>query len=100
MKGIVFTEFLEMVEDSFGFETADNIVSQADLASGGVYTAVGTYPSLEMVSLVSELSSETEISISDLLKAFGRHLFGRFVAAYGHFFGGVTDSFTFLGSIE
>ncbi|MEL7340130.1 MAG: heme NO-binding domain-containing protein, partial [Bacteroidota bacterium] len=55
MKGIVFTEFLEMVEDTFGFETADNIVSQAELPSGGVYTAVGTYPALEMVSLVGKL---------------------------------------------
>ena len=31
MKGIVFTEFLEMVEDQFGLETVDDIIEAADL---------------------------------------------------------------------
>ncbi|MEL7532344.1 MAG: heme NO-binding domain-containing protein [Bacteroidota bacterium] len=100
MKGMVFTEFLEMVEDQFGFSTADKIITNADLASGGVYTAVGTYHHQEMVSLVVNLSKETELTVPQLLVAFGRHLFTRFAAGYGHFFEGVKDSFTFLSSIE
>ncbi len=31
MKGIVFTELLEMVEDTFGPETADRIILASDL---------------------------------------------------------------------
>ena len=38
MKGVVFTEFLEMVEDIFSPDIADQIVEEADLPSGGVYT--------------------------------------------------------------
>jgi len=56
MKGMVFTEFLEMVEDQFGFTMADKIISEAELASGGVYTSVGTYHHQEMVALVVNLS--------------------------------------------
>lgn len=100
MKGIVFTEFLEMVEDQFGFTTADQIVTNADLPSGGVYTAVGTYSHTEMVNLVINLSKETELAVPDLLKAFGKHLFGRFAEGYGHFFEGVHSTFEFLSRIE
>ena len=43
MKGIVFTEFLEMVEDKFSFDVVDTIIEQSELESGGVYNAgVGT----------------------------------------------------------
>ncbi len=100
MKGIVFTEFLEMVEDTFGFVAATAIVEQAKVPSGGAYTAVGTYPHSEMVSLLVALSSQTNIPIPELLHAFGRHLFPRFAAGYGAFFQNVTDSFAFLGSLE
>jgi len=31
MKGIVFTEFLELVEDKFGLEMVDNIIESSDL---------------------------------------------------------------------
>ena len=43
MKGVIFTEFLEMVESHFSPEMADRIITAARLPSGGAYTAVGTY---------------------------------------------------------
>ncbi|MEZ4829520.1 MAG: heme NO-binding domain-containing protein [Bacteroidia bacterium] len=100
MKGIVFTEFLEMVEDKFGFDVADKIVSEASLPSGGIYTAVGTYDHTEMVSLVVNLSHESQVPVPDLLKAFGEYLFGQFVLGYGHFFHGVNSAFDFMAKIE
>lgn len=100
MKGIVFTEFLEMVEDKFGFETADNIVTQADLPSEGIYTAIGTYDHSEMVQLVSNLSTESKVAVPTLLQTFGHHLFSRFADGYGHFFSGLTDAFSFLSKLE
>ena len=100
MKGMVFTEFLELVEDKFGFEMADKIVSEAELESGGVYTAVGTYSHGEMVQLVSNLSEYSGVSIPDLLQTFGYHLFSRFSEGYGHFFSDVEDAFSFLARID
>jgi len=100
MKGIVFTEFLEMVEELFGDEMADDILDDADLDSGGVFTAVGTYDYTEMVALVVELNKRTDIPIPDLLKTYGKHLFGRFYTLFPAFFEGVTSSLDFASTIE
>lgn len=75
MKGIVFTEFLEMVESKFGLETTDNIIENSNLPSDGVYTSVGTYDFNEMVSLIMSLSDEVKISVDDLIYTFGLYLF-------------------------
>ena len=100
MKGIIFTEFLEMIESGFSPALADHILSASDLQSGGVYTAVGTYDPQEMVQLVVQLSSTTGLAIPDLLRTFGKHLFGCFAVGYPHFFVGVDSAFAFLQNIE
>jgi len=100
MKGIIFTEFIEMVEDKFGFEVADKIITSSKLPSGGAYTAVGTYDFDEIVQLVSNLSIKTGIGLSDLLFTFGDHLFSRFFSVYPHFFEGKKNTFEFLSELE
>jgi hypothetical protein len=100
MKGIVFTEFLEMVEDKFSPEMADRIIEQAHLPSGGIYTAVGTYDHREMIELVSHLSGETGVAAAELMRSFGMHLFERFYEMYPIYFDRVSSSFDFLRRIE
>ncbi|MFT5193303.1 MAG: hypothetical protein ACI9EW_001513 [Cellvibrionaceae bacterium] len=100
MKGMIFTEFLEMVEDLFGDEVVDNIIEASDLPSGGAYTAVGTYDHSEIVQLVTHLSTKTGMAVPDLLKAYGKHLFGRFSTGYHHFFLGTATLFDFLKGIH
>ncbi|MFS4455986.1 heme NO-binding domain-containing protein [Maribacter sp. 2304DJ31-5] len=75
MKGIVFTEFLEMVEVKFGLETVDNIIEKTDLPSDGIYTSVGTYDFNEMVGLLTGLSGEVNLPVDDLIYTFGLYLF-------------------------
>jgi hypothetical protein len=100
MKGVVFTEFLEMVEDKFSPEMADRIIEAAALPSGGVYTTVGTYDHREMVQLVSCLSEETGTPAAELVRSFGVHLFGRFHTMFPKYFAGVTSSFDFLQRVD
>lgn len=100
MKGIVFTELLEMVEDRFGFELADRVISEVDLPSNGVYTAVGTYDFSELVTILVKLSELTGLSTGELQRAYGNHLFTRFSTLYHHFFADATDAFSFLSKIE
>lgn len=97
---MVFTEFLEMVEDKFGFETADAIVVNSNLPSGGVYTSIGTYDHQEMITLLHHLQERTQIPIPDLLRSYGQHLFGRFSELYPVFFEHTQSAFSFLESIE
>ncbi|PWK20106.1 heme-NO-binding protein [Arcicella aurantiaca] len=100
MKGIVFTEFLEMVEEKFGYTMVDNLLSTTELPSEGVYTSVGTYQHTEMVSLVINLAKQTNIPINELLKVFGGYLFKTFTKTYSHFMAKAPDAFTFLASIH
>ena len=100
MKGIVFTEFLEMVEEKFSPDLVDRIVERAELASGGVYTSVGTYDHAEMIRLVSCLSQETGIASPELMRVFGEYLFGRFSVLYPRYFENINSSFGFLEKIE
>jgi hypothetical protein len=82
MKGVVFTEFLDMASDRFGGELVEDVISSVAPESGGAYTAVGTYPHQEMVALLVELSRVTGIPVAELLHVFGRHLFGRFAVLF------------------
>ena len=100
MKGVVFTEFLSMVEKQFSADMVDDIIDDAQLPNGGAYTAVGTYPHQEMVAMVVALSQRCGVPVPDLVRAFGEYLFGRFVVAYPAFFEGMNDAFTFLAGIE
>ena len=100
MKGIVFTEFLEMVESRFGYEMVDHIIEQSRLESNGVYTSIGTYHHSEIVQLLSNLSSKTEIDATILLKAFGEYLFETFLKTYPQFFNTEDNAFDFLKSID
>lgn len=100
MKGVVFTEFLDLVEEKYGYEMVDRILNDGHLASGGAYTAIGTYPHAEMAQLVGNLSRHAGVPVPDLLKLYGKHLFGVFTRGYGHFFREAQELFEFLESIE
>jgi hypothetical protein len=100
MKGVIFTTFLEMVEDKFGYETVDEIITKSDLPTKGVYTSVGTYSHHEIVRLVVELSKSSGVPIETLLRVYGKHLFGILANAYKGFFENVDNSFDFMQGIE
>ncbi len=100
MKGVVFTEFLDMVEENFSADMADDIIEMSNLSSGGSYTAVGTYPHEELVSMVVALSKQSGIETGTLIRSFGQHLFGRFYQRYPNFFVNVPTAFDFLSGIE
>ncbi|CAA6678239.1 MULTISPECIES: heme NO-binding domain-containing protein [unclassified Lentimonas] len=82
MKGMVFTNFLEMVEEHFGFEIVDTIIDSSELPSKGAYTAVGTYPHTEMVALLQSLEKETNVPIAKLLVTYGSYLFAKLAEGY------------------
>ncbi len=100
MKGIVFSEFFEMVEEKFGYEVVDSIIEKSDLPSGGSYTAIGTYHHSEIVALLMNLSDEVKVDPQTLLKAFGEYLFDTFLKSYPQFFEAQSSAFGFLESID
>lgn len=100
MKGIVFTEFLDLVEDKFGLEMVDTIIQKSDLESGGVYTSIGTYKFSEMLQLLQHLSADTGISIDDLLLVYAEHFFSVLEESYPGLLATYSDPIEMLASIE
>lgn len=100
MKGIIFTEFLEMVEQGYGWDVVDEIIIQSYLPNDGAYTAVGTYPYEQLITLVQSLSQKVDVSVAELLIVYGRFLFGRFFVSYRHFFDNIDNSFQFIQQID
>ena len=100
MKGIVFTEFLGLVEDKFGLEMVDKIIESSELKSNGVYTSVGTYDFSEMLQLLTHLSTNTGISSDDLLLVYGEHFFSVLQESYAGLLNTYSDPIELLASIE
>ena len=100
MKGIVFSEFIEMVDDRFGFEITEEMISLSDLPSGGAYTSVGTYDHAEIVTLVNNLSKLTNIDMKLLVFTFGKHLIIRFQTLFPKYFENIDDALDFLEQVN
>lgn len=100
MKGVIFTEFMEMVEDRFSVDVAEQIIENANLPSKGEYTSLGTYSHEEVLSLVTHLSQQSGTEEGELVMVFGEYLFGRFAEIHADFLVGVPTSFDFISKVE
>lgn len=100
MKGIVFVELLKLIEDQHGLVFLDDVIQRAELPNKGAYTAVGTYPHSEMISLVTALSDLSGLPVDEALQLYGSHLFHIFTKSYPAFFEGVDSSIRFLASVN
>lgn len=100
MKGLVFSELIEMVEDQLGLDVADCMIEGAPTKNHGAYTSVGTYDHEDLIQLVGSLSKVTGTPAADLVKSFGRYLFVRLSKLYPQFFASVDSTLDFLPSVE
>lgn len=100
MKGIIFTEFMELVEREFGLPVLDQIILQAQPESGCVYTSTGAYPHTELVDLVTALAEKTGVPVNDLLLHFGQALFSALVVRMPWATDTKADCFDFLSSVD
>lgn len=100
MKGLLFTQLFDMVEQEYGYDLVDTLLLTTDLPSGGMYTPAGTYPPQEMSHLLTNLSQHTSKTRAILLQDYGRFMFKMFVVNYRHFIVSATDAFSFLSSVD
>lgn len=99
MKGVVFTEFLELVESQFGFDVADRVVTKS-CPFHRAYISVGTYDHSELLAMVQQLSDEANAPVPDLVHAFGGHLFQSFLKSFPGAFHGVNSTKELLLRVE
>lgn len=100
MKGLVFTELLEMVEETYSLEVVDEVLQQVDLPSGGIYTAVGEYDQSEFTLLVEEVSKQINVPVAQINYMLGLRLFDVMAQRHNHFAGPTATAFTFLENLE
>ncbi|GGI84009.1 heme NO-binding domain-containing protein [Legionella impletisoli] len=99
MKGMIFTQFLTYVEQTFSYEMVDRIICQSHLKSKGAYTSIGTYDPEELMKLVHALSLATGTTEEQIIKMYGEYLFGYFIEKYPTFIK-KTNTFEFLCQVE
>jgi len=73
MKGIIFSEFIELVEKTFGLAVCQDMLEENN--DEGIYTSTGTYNHLNLVKLIISLSKLTNISVGTLQKTYGKSVF-------------------------
>lgn len=100
MLGIVFTEFMTMVEDRFSADILDDVLETPGLSTDGAYTTVGYYDHKDMVLMVVALSKAVDVPVDDLIEAFGRHLFSILAGKYPELIAGKLSSMDVLESID
>jgi len=100
MKSMVFANFLEMVEERHSLDTVDALLTRAALGHDGVYAATGTHPHEELVAPVVALGEETETSVPEVLREYGRYLFERLARAFPQFVEARGSSLDFLARLD
>lgn len=100
MKGIIFTEFLEMLEERNGAQSVNKIIENSNSSVDGAYTSVGNYDHKELISLLKSASKETGVESKMLLFMYGQYLFLKFVEYYPVFFESIDHPFDFLESVD
>jgi hypothetical protein len=84
MKGIVFNLLEQTVSDKYGEETWEALLDGAGVE--GVYTAVGSYPDEELLSLIQTACTALDVAADDLVRWFGRAALPILAERYPDFF--------------
>lgn len=100
MKGMVFTELMNMAEQAIGEEAVDDILDGLSLENDGAYSAVGNYPCAELMRIVGAIGDHTGIPMPELQRQFGQWIHGRFVESYPDFFRDKANVLAMLDAIE
>ncbi|MFT5446977.1 MAG: putative hydrocarbon binding protein [Gammaproteobacteria bacterium] len=85
MKGIVFNIFSDLVTETFGIETWDELIQRTNPSSNAIYTSAQVYPDGELVAYVTELSKITGTAAPDLIRAFGKYTMSRYKSIHPEF---------------
>ncbi|MGF1701825.1 heme NO-binding domain-containing protein [Photobacterium makurazakiensis] len=98
MKGIIFTEFLDIVESSFGLDICQTMLDEA--LDEGSYTSVGSYDHRDLVKLIMTLSKVTDIAPEVLQEVYGEAVFTRLLESLPIIPGDQHDTFSFIRKVE
>jgi Haem-NO-binding len=100
MQGLFFSEFHGFAGRELGIAPEPIAAGPGGGRPGSAYRPLERYPEAEFASLVERLAEQSHLSRAEVLRRFGRHLFGRLVALFPVFFEGVGSALDLLGDFE
>lgn len=100
MKGIIFTELIDLVQEKFGYEVVDKMINAAQLDNDGAFTSIGTYDHRDLLKMVGSLSEQLDVEAGVLVKIFGKHLFNTFTKKHASTIAGLNTAFEFIENVE
>ncbi len=99
MKGAVFTEFIEFVEESYSFDTADKMLEPED-GNNKIYTQAGNYPFEELVALVVSVHKTEGVEVGEILYSFGVYLFGKLIRMAPFLMAGAESTIDVISKVD
>jgi hypothetical protein len=96
VKGIIFNDVEDAVSRSFGIDTWETLLDAAEVS--GVYSAIGDYPTAELVALVEAAAEHLGMTEEQIWGWVGEHIVPVLQERYPHFFDGHRNSTEFLSS--
>ena len=77
MKGVIFNMLEEFTVETFGEETFEDVLDEAELITTEPFVGPGTYPDEDLIALVTTLIKKVDMPLPDAVRAFGHWLFPR-----------------------
>jgi hypothetical protein len=100
MKGFIFTNFIDFVETSLGLEMVDEMITNCNLPSEGVYSSFSNYDFDELVSLLTYVSKKTNVNPEILLEKFGIFVFPYLIGKHSYIIENYDNAIDLIGGIE
>jgi hypothetical protein len=100
MKGFIFTNFIEFVEASHGLEMVDEMITNCNLPSEGIYSSFSSYEFDELVSLLTYVSKKTDVHPEILLEKFGVFVFPYLIGKHSYIIENFDNPIDLIGGIE
>lgn len=100
MKGFIFTNFVDFVETSLGLEMVDEMITNCNLQSEGIYSSFSNYDFDELVSLLTYVSKKTNVTPEILLEKFGIFVFPYLIGKHSYIIENYDNAIDLIGGIE
>ena len=100
MKGFIFTNFIDFVEKSFGLEMVDDMISNSDLKSEGIYTAFNSYEFSELQSMLNYVCTKSGLKPEIALEEFGKFVFPYLMGKHSYIIEHYEDPLDLISGIE
>ncbi|MBT8347983.1 MAG: hypothetical protein HKP62_00875 [Sulfurovum sp.] len=76
MRGLMFNYLLSYIDETYGYDMVDTVISKSNVSNDGAYSNAGLYEDKEFIELIKTASTLLEISLTQIQVSCGKYSFG------------------------